>query len=131
VKTRKISRVIVLGMDGLDPNILEAMMESGQLPAFSLIKEKGTYRRLATINPPQSPVVWSAIATGSNPGYHGIFTYSVICLSSNPNAETKYPGDHTTRSFQYTFPNHIRFDILRRFTCRGTPRFNPYAQWLS
>ncbi len=69
------NRVIVLGVDGLDPNILEKLMDAGELPAFSSIKQKGAYRRLATTSPPQSPVAWSTIATGSNPGYHGIFDF--------------------------------------------------------
>jgi predicted AlkP superfamily phosphohydrolase/phosphomutase len=75
VKTSMVDRVIVLGMDGLDPNILETLMDAGDLPAFSSIRETGTYGRLTTVNPSQSPVVWSTIATGSNPGYHGIFDF--------------------------------------------------------
>ena len=35
--------------------------------------------------------------------------YSVIFFSSIPNAETKYPGDHTVLSFQYTFFNQPDF----------------------
>jgi len=72
---QKINKVIVLGMDGLDPVVLEKLMETGQLPAFSRLRQSGAYRRLATVNPPQSPVVWSAIATGCNPGRHGIFDF--------------------------------------------------------
>jgi len=75
VKTSRVDRVIVFGIDGLDPNILEKMMDAGALPGFSKIREAGTFRRLATSNPPQSPVAWSTIATGSNPGYHGIFDF--------------------------------------------------------
>ncbi len=75
MKTPRIDRVILLGIDGLDPNILEKLMDSGDLPTFSSIRETGTYRRLTTSNPPQSPVAWSSIATGSNPGYHGIFDF--------------------------------------------------------
>ena len=72
---QKVTKAIVLGMDGLAPAILEAMMGGGELPAFCLVREKGAYHRLATINPSQSPVVWSTIANGSNPGHHGIFDY--------------------------------------------------------
>ena len=72
---QKATKVFVLGMDGLSPNILEPMMCGGELPAFSLMSEKGAFRPLATINPAQSPVVWSTIASGCNPGHHGIFDY--------------------------------------------------------
>ena len=76
----EISRVIILGIDGLDPNILESLMDNHELPAFSSIKLQGGYRRLATSNPPQSPVAWSTMATGNNPGYHGIFDF----ITRNP-----------------------------------------------
>ena len=75
MKTQRTDRVILLGIDGLDPTILEKLMDAGELPAFSSIREAGSYARLATSTPPQSPVAWSTIATGSNPGYHGIFDF--------------------------------------------------------
>ena len=77
MKTPRVDKVIVLGIDGLDPNILERLMDAGDLPSFSSVREAGSYRRLATSNPPQSPVAWSTIATGSNPGYHGIFDFII------------------------------------------------------
>ena len=69
------SRVIVLGMDGLDPNIVEAMMQKGELPNFSKLAASGSYSRLATSTPPESPVAWSSIATGCQPGEHGLFDF--------------------------------------------------------
>ncbi len=68
-------KVIVLGIDGLDPRILERLMDGGQAPAFARLRALGAYRRLATTTPPQSPVAWSTIATGSNPGRHGVYDF--------------------------------------------------------
>lgn len=68
-------KVIILGMDGLDPKILSSMMENGELPNFSKLSETGSYSPMATSNPAQSPVAWASIATGNNPGYHGIFDF--------------------------------------------------------
>ena len=76
-KSSSSNKVIVLGIDGLDPKIMEKLMDGGELPNFSKLKETGSYRRLATANPSQSPVVWSSIATGSNPAYHGIFDFII------------------------------------------------------
>lgn len=76
-KSTRKKKVIVLGIDGLDPNIMERMMDSGQLPNFSKLREMGCYSRLMTVNPPQSPVVWSSIATGNNPGYHGVYDFII------------------------------------------------------
>jgi predicted AlkP superfamily phosphohydrolase/phosphomutase len=70
-----MTRTILLGIDGMDPNITERMMGRGELPNFERLAFGGSYRRLATINPPQSPVVWSSIATGLGPDEHGIFDF--------------------------------------------------------
>ena len=72
---RPVTRAILLGMDGLDAHVVERMLEAGQLPNFERLKAMGGYRRFTTSNPPQSPVAWSSLATGSNPGYHGIFDF--------------------------------------------------------
>ncbi len=71
----KFGRVILLGMDGLDPGILSSLMKEGELPNFSGLSRRGGFTPLATSNPAQSPVAWASIATGNNPGYHGIFDF--------------------------------------------------------
>ncbi|MBN1527109.1 MAG: alkaline phosphatase family protein [Candidatus Omnitrophica bacterium] len=70
-------KIILIGFDGLSPEIAEPLMEEGRLPNLARLKEEGSYSRLATSNPPQSPVAWSAIATGKNPGENGIFDFIV------------------------------------------------------
>ncbi|MBU3912393.1 MAG: alkaline phosphatase family protein [Candidatus Omnitrophica bacterium] len=70
-------KVIILGFDGLSPEIIEPMMREGRLPNFSRLKEQGSYRRLTTTNPSQSPVAWAGFATGQNPGKNGIFDFIV------------------------------------------------------
>ncbi len=68
-------RVVVLGMDGLDPGLLTRFMDEGRLPQFAAIRETGGFRPLASSNPPQSPVSWASMATGRNPGCHGVFDF--------------------------------------------------------
>ena len=71
----KHGRTVVLGFDGLDPELVEAWVADGTLPHFAALKARGSYQRLATTNPPQSPVAWASFATGRNPGEHGIFDF--------------------------------------------------------
>ena len=71
----KYKRVILLGMDGLDPKILSSLMEQEQLPHFSSLSKMGGFSSMATSNPAQSPVAWASIATGCNPGRHGVFDF--------------------------------------------------------
>ena len=69
-------RVIVLGIDGMDPSILERMIAAGNMPNFArLAALNGGVKRLGTSTPPQSPVAWSNLITGLNAGGHGIFDF--------------------------------------------------------
>ena len=68
-------RVLVIGLDGLEPSIVEPMVAAGELPNLARIRERGGYSRLATTFPAQTPVAWSSFATGTNPGGHGIFDF--------------------------------------------------------
>jgi len=70
-------KLVILGFDGLSPEIIEPMMKEGLLPNFSRLKDKGSYSRLATTNPSQSPVAWSGFATGQNPGKNGVFDFII------------------------------------------------------
>ncbi|TDR44898.1 type I phosphodiesterase/nucleotide pyrophosphatase [Tahibacter aquaticus] len=70
-----VQRTVVIGFDGFDPALAERWMDEGQLPHFAALRERGHYQRLATSNPPQSPVAWASFATGTDPGQHGIFDF--------------------------------------------------------
>ncbi len=65
-------RVIVLGLDGLDPKIIQALMDTGRAPNFKKLSEIGAFRPLGTTMPALSPVAWSTFITGVDPGSHGI-----------------------------------------------------------
>jgi predicted AlkP superfamily phosphohydrolase/phosphomutase len=70
-------KIVILGFDGLSPELMKPMLEKGELPNFSRLKDEGSYRRLSTTNPSQSPVAWAGFATGRNPGKNGIFDFIV------------------------------------------------------
>ncbi|WP_235905020.1 alkaline phosphatase family protein [Tautonia marina] len=70
-----IERVIIVGLDGLEPTILEEMLAAGELPNFAALRDLGGYGRIGTTLPAQTPVAWSSFATGTNPGAHGIFDF--------------------------------------------------------
>jgi predicted AlkP superfamily phosphohydrolase/phosphomutase len=68
-------RLIILGFDGMDPNLAQRWMDDGSLPNFRKLAETGEFHPLGTSNPPQSPVAWSDFATGEHPGKHGIYDF--------------------------------------------------------
>ncbi|MFQ5667420.1 MAG: alkaline phosphatase family protein [Candidatus Binatia bacterium] len=70
-----LHRVLVLGFDGVDPQLLDRFMAAGKLPHFARLAATGSYQPLATTMPPQSPVAWSTFITGLDPGGHGIYDF--------------------------------------------------------
>jgi predicted AlkP superfamily phosphohydrolase/phosphomutase len=68
-------KMIILGLDGLDPKLTERWMAEGKLPNLKALAESGYYRQLRTTFPPLSPVAWSTFATGVNPAKHNIFDF--------------------------------------------------------
>ena len=67
-------KVIVLGVDGMDPNFIERHWSS--LPNLARLRDTGNgLTRLATTTPPQSPVAWSTFITGTDPSQHGLFDF--------------------------------------------------------
>ncbi len=61
-------KVVVIGFDGADHQIVTEMLASGDLPNLKGLAERGSFAPLTPTNPPQTPVSWSTFATGLNPG---------------------------------------------------------------
>ena len=73
----KTQRVVIVGLDGQDPALTEKWMNAGLLPNFSRLREAGSFARLGTTLPAESPVAWSSFQTGCNPGKHRIYDFLV------------------------------------------------------
>ena len=61
------SRVIVLGLDGLDPKVVDLLLSEGKLPHFAKLRRGGAYGRLESQEPLLYPILWTTIATGKPP----------------------------------------------------------------
>lgn len=101
--------VFVLGIDGMDPVILQRLIDEGKMPHFAALAEQGAFQSLGTSNPPQSPVAWSCFVTGMDPGGHGIYDF----IHRNPrdysplSSATPPPSDEvpsTLDLFGYSIP---------------------------
>lgn len=68
-------RLIVMGVDGMDPGLVESFCQRGLMPNTARLMQNGTFSRLGTSNPPQSPVAWSNFITGQPSPVHGIFDF--------------------------------------------------------
>ena len=71
-------RMVILGIDGMDPVMLQQFMDAGLMPNFKRLAEEGHFMKLGTSIPPQSPVAWSNFITGMDAGGHGIFDFIAL-----------------------------------------------------
>lgn len=70
-----MKKVIVIGLDGFEPKLVDHLLGQKALPNLAKLRDFGGYCRLSTTAPAQTPVAWSTFATGTNPGGHGIFDF--------------------------------------------------------
>lgn len=70
-----IKRVIIIGLDGMDPGLAKEFMDKGKLPNFKKLASEGTFTKLGTSYPSISPVAWSSFMTGVDPSHHNIFDF--------------------------------------------------------
>ena len=69
-------KVVVLGLDGASPDIIDSLIQEGRLPSFKALRDGGISGRLRTTVPPITGSAWSSFMTGKNPGKHGIFDFT-------------------------------------------------------
>lgn len=73
-------KVLVLGLDGADFDLVGRLLDAGRLPALARLRRDGAYGPLRSTIPAVTPTAWSSFLTGLNPAGHGIFNFS-----TNPN----------------------------------------------
>jgi predicted AlkP superfamily phosphohydrolase/phosphomutase len=70
-------KLVILGFDGLDPDLVKKWMDAGELPNMKKLVDRGGLYRLETTHSPESPTAWSSFATGVNAGKHNIYDFLI------------------------------------------------------
>ncbi len=68
-------KVLLLGVDGLDPKMTKKFMDAGKLPNIKKFVERGAQKenlQLMCTPPTITPPLWTTLATGALPVTHGI-----------------------------------------------------------
>ena len=71
----KKNKVLVVGWDSADWKIIDKLMSNGLMPAMKSIVDNGVRGKLATLDPPLSPMLWTSMATGVRPFDHGVLGF--------------------------------------------------------
>ncbi len=70
-------KLVVLGFDGMAPDLVRKWMDEGKLPNMQKLAARGGLHRLETTHSPESPTAWASFATGVNAGKHNIYDFLV------------------------------------------------------
>ncbi len=70
-------RLVILGFDGMDPDLVRTWMDEGKLPNMKRLADEGGLYPLGTTHSPESPTAWASFATGVNAGKHNIYDFLV------------------------------------------------------
>ncbi len=123
---QQIKRAVIVGFDGMDPELAERFINEGKLPNLAKLREHGTFKKLRTTFPPISPVAWSTFMTGVNPGKHNIYDFLGRDLNSYlpflSSAEIRGPK-RILKIGRYVIP-------LGKPTVKGMRHGTPFWHWL-
>ena len=70
-------RVIVVGVNGMEWDIIRPLLLRGDLPGLASVIERGVYGKLRTLSAPNCPKVYTALATSAAPEKNGITGFVV------------------------------------------------------
>src|SRR5918997_7053972 len=72
-----MSKVLLLGLDGVGFPMLDPAFAAGHMPRLKALLDRGVSGVLTSTIPPYTPPGWTSIFTGVNPGKHGIFGFTL------------------------------------------------------
>lgn len=70
-------RVIVVGVNGMEWDIIRPLLLRGELPNLASVIQRGVYGKLKTLTAPNCPKVYTVIATSAPPEENGITGFKV------------------------------------------------------
>lgn len=83
---------LVIGLDAATWRHLDPLLDAGELPTFQRLVDDGVRGDLQSTTPPMTPLAWTSMATGVNPGKHGIFDFFELDRGSYDLKTTDFSG---------------------------------------
>lgn len=68
-------RVLIIGWDAADWQLINPLLDRGELPHLARLVNEGCIGNLATLSPCLSPLLWTTVATGRTADQHGILSF--------------------------------------------------------
>jgi predicted AlkP superfamily phosphohydrolase/phosphomutase len=69
----KKPRVLLIGLDSGDADLIELWMAGGYMPTFAKLRREGLWSRVGTTAEVMHVSAWPTLYTGTTPGQHGLY----------------------------------------------------------
>jgi len=83
-KNEKFPKLLILGIDAATWDIIDPLIEAGQMPYLKKIIDAGVSGTPPTQNPTISPAIWTTVATGKLPAKHGVRNFLATAHDYEP-----------------------------------------------
>jgi predicted AlkP superfamily phosphohydrolase/phosphomutase/tetratricopeptide (TPR) repeat protein len=90
---KKVKKFLLIGWDAAEWKVMEPLMEQGMMPTLKKFLSEAVSGKIATLDPPFSPMLWTSIATGKRAYDHGILGF----IEPTPNGDALRPVMSTSR----------------------------------
>src|SRR5680860_656301 len=102
-KSRTGERLLIIGWDGADWDILKDLTERGCLPHVSSMVRDGASGTLESVIPSHSWAAWPTFLTGRDPAGHGVFDF----IERDPSRPTRRVPVTSASIKATTFPEYL------------------------
>ena len=73
---RIAKKVLLVGWDAADWQMIQPLIERGWMPSLKSLMDRGVWGNIATLQPILSPMLWNSIATGQYADAHGVHGFT-------------------------------------------------------
>lgn len=94
-------RVILLGLDGATFDLLLPRVHGGELPNLKRMLAEGAHGVLRSTLPPFTAPAWTSLASGKNPGKHGVVDFWLRTSPGEPKTPVSYNSIRTPLVWDY------------------------------
>ena len=89
--TKPKPRVVVVGVNGMELDVIRPLLLKGELPNLAKVIKNGVHGKLRTLNAPNCPRVYSTMFTSTQPEEHGVTGFLVGGITANTNMLKQEP----------------------------------------
>ena len=89
--TKPKPRVMVVGVNGMELDVIRPLILKGQMPNLAHIIKNGAYGKFRTVPAPNCPKAYTAMFTSTKPEENGVTGFVVGGITANTNMLKKEP----------------------------------------